>query len=586
MEEGSEDRPPAPEAAWRERVLSALLRTMAVTGALALVLTTPVLFSEGQVALGIGYWVAFVPFLWFAFSKRLAEPVRLAGLLTVLFATVLAIGIGERRAPEVGVYLLSVCLMAALLGGQRWAIGTGVVAALTFVALAWLHVSGVLGPAPETATDLSSVGNWITFGANWGLFAASLTVSVAYVIRHLERSLERSRTLTGQLAREVEERKREMEAREEAEARLQQAQKMEVVGRLAGGIAHDFNNLLTPILFGVDRSLSRAPDTGRADLEVAHDAAVQAAQLTRQLLALGRRDVPRPQVLDLNRLVRSGLRVARRLLPDGVQTRLELHDEPLLVRVDEVQVQLVLLNLLVNARDAMHGQGLVRIATGRRDDHACLRVEDDGEGMDEDTRARLFEPFFTTKPEGRGTGLGLATSLEMVERFDGRISVSSTPGEGSRFTVELPLAPAERRAESSEIEVARGGHERVLVIDDDLRVRAVLVGALEEAGYDVRHAGDAASALATMEADPAIDVVVCDVMLPGEDGPSLVRRLREVRGAVPVLYCTGYPTAEVFADLSGVGELEIVQKPFDRDALLRRLRDLLDRADETRAEGG
>ncbi len=563
---------------WRERVRLGLLRTMAVAGVIALLITTPVLFLEGQPVLGIVYWLLFAPFLWFAFSKRLPSNVRLAGLLGTIYVFGLGIGVGERRLPEVGVYLLSLCIMAVLLGGWRWAAVTGGVAAVSYVGLAWVNISGALGPAPFTAIDPESAGNWITFGANFAIFAASLTVSIGYVVTYLERALARSRALSQSLEQEVAAKEREMEAREKAEATLVHAQKMEIIGRLAGGIAHDFNNLLTPILFGITRGLDDADAKDREDLEVAHDSVMQAKHLTRQLLTFSRRDVADPRVVDLRRALRHGLRVAKRLVSREVSFESDVASEPMLVRVDEVQLQLVLLNLIANARDAMPSGGTVRVEAAREGADVWLAVSDDGVGMPEEVRQRVFEPFFTTKGAGRGTGLGLFTARELVERYDGEIEVHSEPGAGSQFRIRLPIvADAVEDADpSGEAERPTGGDERVLVVDDDLRVRAVMVSVLTDAGYRVADAGDGAAALRLAEDGASFDLVVSDVMLPGDDGPTLVAKLQALQPGLRCVFCTGFAPEEVLGPLASRRDVRILQKPFSRDELLLLVRRALD----------
>src|SRR5438128_7978785 len=369
---------------------------------------------------------------------------------------------------------------------------------------------------------------------------------VDLVARPLEFAGRRSRLV---LARHVT-------AQRHLENQLRQSQKMEAVGQLAGGIAHDFNNLLTAILGSTQLLLQVTPpgDVRREDVDEIRNAGLRAAELTRQLLAFSRRQVLAPKVLELNGVVANMDKMLRRLIGEDVELATTLHAEAGAVNADPGQLEQVLLNLVVNARDAMPGGGRVLIETTRvllRDelverrhrlppgDYACLAVTDSGAGMDESTQAHLFEPFFTTKEVGKGTGLGLATVYGIVKQSGGYIWVYSEVGHGTTVKVYLPrvladeVAPS-RSAPAAEPSEARGGPETVLLVEDAAPVRSLARRSLEARGYTVLDAADGAAALdLAARHRGGIDVLVTDVVMPGMRGRELAERLAPRRPRMP-----------------------------------------------------
>jgi len=395
-------------------------------------------------------------------------------------------------------------------------------------------------------------------------------------------------------ARDVSDRQKSQAERQRLEQQLRQSQKMESVGLLAGGVAHDFNNLLTVIL-GCTDVLGRSvePDTDRhALLSEITSAAQRAADLTRQLLAFSRRQVLQPRVLDLNNVVIDVSRMLGRMLGEDVTIEQRLGSQVGTVFADPGQLHQIIVNLAVNARDAMpkggtltlettdvpaaEAAGLVDPAPGS---YVALIVRDTGLGMDDVTRGRIFEPFFTTKGE-LGTGLGLATVYGIVKQSGGQIVVSSAPGRGTTFKVFLPRAKpgspafvvAGQRAGSL------AGRETVLLVEDESLVRAVLKKVLVGAGYGVLEAANAEDAsLVHDRFDGTIDALVTDVVMPGKTGLELARHLTTVRPALKVLYMSGYaPNAPQLA-LAADNGVSFLQKPITPPQLLSMLRDVLDR---------
>jgi len=389
---------------------------------------------------------------------------------------------------------------------------------------------------------------------------------------------------------------RDVTAQRHLEDQLRQSQKMEAVGQLAGGIAHDFNNLLTAILGSTQLLLQVTPpgDVRREDVDEIRNAGLRAAELTRQLLAFSRRQVLAPKVLELNAVVANMDKMLRRLIGEDVELATALHAEAGAVNADPGQLEQVLLNLVVNARDAMPGGGRVLIETTRallRDelverrhrlppgDYACLAVTDSGAGMDESTQAHLFEPFFTTKEVGKGTGLGLATVYGIVKQSGGYIWVYSEPGRGTTVRVYLPRVPgaAEPPLPAPELPALRGGHETVLLVEDAAPVRTLARRSLEACGYTVLDAADGPSAIELSARHAgAIAVLVTDVVMPGMSGRELAERLAPTRPEMKVLYTSGYTDdAMVRQGVLNAG-VAFLQKPFVPDSLARKVRDVLD----------
>jgi two-component system, cell cycle sensor histidine kinase and response regulator CckA len=382
--------------------------------------------------------------------------------------------------------------------------------------------------------------------------------------------------------RDITERRRAEDALRESEERLRQAQKMEAVGRLAGGIAHDFNNLLTVIrghtqlmLLDIDPEAADLRE-GLQDVELAVD---RAANLTRQLLAFSRQQVQQPQVLDLNAVVEDVARMLQRLIGEQVELQVVLDPDARPVWADRGQMEQVLLNLAVNARDAMPNGGRLRLctrnATGEGGEHAVIEVSDTGVGMDAAVRERMFEPFFTTKPQGKGTGLGLAMVYGIVKQSDGFIEVESEPGNGT--TVRVALPHTERVAAGRERSVATAeptpGRGTVLLAEDEPAVRQLARRVLARAGYTVLEAEDGVAALETARSDPRVDLLLTDLIMPRMGGRELARQLRADRPGLRVLYMSGYADSDRELELSSTEAF--LEKPFNPMALAAKVDELL-----------
>jgi len=396
--------------------------------------------------------------------------------------------------------------------------------------------------------------------------------------------------------RDISERLRMQEEKSALEDQLRQAQRMESVGRLAGGVAHDFNNILNVIIGYGEIAMGQLHegDPLRANLREIVAAGERAATLTRQLLAFSRRQTLQPEVLDLNVLVENLDNMLRRLIGDDFNLRLRLSDAIHPVLADPGQVEQVIMNLVVNARDAMPSGGTLTIETANAvldetycRDHAdveageyvLLAIADTGSGMDEETLSRIFEPFFTTKEKGRGTGLGLATVYGIVKQSGGHIWVYSELGQGTTFKIYLPRTCATPDSSVGSVETAppTGGNEQILVVEDNESLRNLAAAILSNYGYKVTSAANGGEALLLMEEKGLKPhLILTDVIMPNMGGKELIDRLRRTEPGLRVLYMSGYPE-DAIAERGVVGPAaHFIQKPFSVEALLSMVRSVLE----------
>jgi PAS domain S-box-containing protein len=385
--------------------------------------------------------------------------------------------------------------------------------------------------------------------------------------------------------------------RRSTEERLRQAHRMESVGRLAGGVAHEANNQMSVVLGAAEFILRRpdVPEAVRVDVEFIQKAAERTAAITSQLLAFSRRQILRPEILSLNTVVSGWEPVLRRIMGADCGVVLRLSPEPGLVRADPGQLEQVLLNLALNARDAMPRGGTITLETStteltsdylrhksgvavRPGRYAVLAVTDTGHGMDQETLSHVFEPFFTTKGVGQGTGLGLSTVYGIVKQSDGYIWVYSEPGQGTTFKIYLPIRTGEIesvRKDAGTPGTQRG--ERILVVEDEAPLRQMMKRALTGAGYQVIEAGSGEEALELLKQNGGtISLVLSDVVLPGQSGRALAQRIREQCPDLPMLYTSGYTDGEI--ERRGLLErgAAFLQKPFTPNALVRAVQEQLE----------
>lgn len=405
------------------------------------------------------------------------------------------------------------------------------------------------------------------------------------------------------LERRVVERTAELEAanrqlasqiseRERVETALRQAQRLEAVGQLTSGVAHDFNNLLTVVIGNVEQMKKRVDDPALLRrLSMMGEASERGARLTAQLLAFSRRQKLEPRAVDLNETVRSMRDMLQSAIGGSVQIQPPvLADDLWPAMIDPTQIELVILNLAINSRDAMEVGGSLTVSTANvvraepthseeppAGDYVMVAVSDTGSGMTAEVLARAFEPFFTTKDVGKGSGLGLSQVFGLAKQSGGGVSIDTEVGRGTTIKVFLPRAaalPAREAGTPEPLHRARDAGLVVMVVDDDDAVREVTAGFLNDLGYDVIEAGSGGAALDLVERHPRIDAMVLDFAMPGMNGADLARELKTRRPAIPILFATGYADADALTD---VGTDMVVHKPFTQAELARKVRGSLDR---------
>ena len=406
----------------------------------------------------------------------------------------------------------------------------------------------------------------------------------------LETSQQHASDLEAMVAERTAELERQMAAREASEAALRQSQKMDAIGQLTGGIAHDFNNMLTGILSSLDIVRMRL-EMGRMDglerfLDAATASSQRAAALTQRLLAFSRRQSLDSRTVDLNELVGSTQHLLRSTLGETIRIRTALSDTPLRANLDSNQFESALLNLAINARDAMPDGGELTLRTAHVDveegemlavpagEYALVAVSDSGTGMPPEVVERIFEPFFTTKPIGKGTGLGMSMIYGFMQQSGGHITVDSTPGQGTTVSLFMPVvhdAATEKEAANAQ-PVSLGAGQSILVVEDDAQVRMLVTVVLEDLGYTTEVVEDADGAIPILASAKKIDLLITDVGLPGLNGRQLAEIARQSRPALPVLFMTGY--AEKAQERSAFLDngMAMIAKPFLLDAFSEAVR--------------
>ena len=485
-------------------------------------------------------------------------------------------------------------IVAGLLLGRTVFIGM-LVALTTFLCvITALIAAGIWqGPAP---TDLlpGDAGNWIRTGVVTIAIWTGLGFSILYVVSAIEGNLARHRAALSRLQQEIADRRAAESARREAEAIAHQAQKMEAIGQLASGIAHDVNNALLVIKgWNEIRARYDSEDTQREATHAIDSAAEHTAQLSRQLLTFARKEIRTPKYLYLEKLVSETVRTLRHIVGSKIDLRFESEDEGL-VYADESQIQQLVFNLVINARDALGGEGKIRILIGRAGHEdiewpapadngwIALRVTDDGPGIDDEVRQRIFEPFFTTKQRGEGSGLGLSTVLGIAQQSGGHVDLQSEPGN-TVFTVLLPAADltdidASKMPfdELSDAAVPEPQSLRVLIVEDDELARQMIRSMLTQAGNEVRDVANGDDALRVMQVDPApFDVLCSDAVFPGASLETILDAFEKHSPDGCVLICSGYVPGELAVSKLESGEYAFLAKPFTGSKLLASIHDIV-----------
>lgn len=389
---------------------------------------------------------------------------------------------------------------------------------------------------------------------------------------------------------------RDVTEHKKLEQQLLQSQKMEAVGLLAGGIAHDFNNILTAII-GYGNLLTRNlqnDDRLRGYANQVLESADRASRLTQSILAFSRKQVLKPEPVDLNAIIGRVEKLLARLIGEDIVLKAVLHGADMTVMADSIQIEQVLINLAANARDAMPNGGSLVIETSLEQldeeharvyglhgqgNYAVVTVEDTGAGFDEETQARIFEPFFTTKEAGKGTGLGLSIVHGIISQHGGHIMVDSEPGAGTKFKIYLPLVqPRSGKAHPAAVDAPRGGSEAILLAEDDGTVRGLVRGILEEAGYTIFEASNGQDAVRVYRENPdRIRLLVLDVVMPGKNGKETYEEIRRSTPDIKALFISGYAADIIHQKGILDTTLDFIVKPLSGDDLLRKVREILDR---------
>jgi signal transduction histidine kinase len=577
---------PSPEA-WRGQLLQGLLTTALVT--LTIMAPIGVIKTGGHRSLPmlalttVLYGAVFVA----TWARRGPYVVRalalLAGLSALSFVGLLRVGFV--LGPGASCALLVV--VAGLLLGQRAMWIALALTIATMLGIGWFHQQSGGAHLTPAASDPTLFANWLRLSAIYGLLTIILATSVTFVVRRIEHILAARTAALELLQAEQVQRWQTETALDKAHGTIEQMQKLEAVGRLAGGVAHDFNNALVVILGWAD-ALRRMPDEERRQLALDRIVAAgsRAARLTQQLLTVGRKAVSVPTALAPAPLIEEIARFVERVLPENIRLQTEVADDVPAIFADASQIHHVLLNLCLNARDAMPGGGELSIRARRlvsdgsdgasAGTFCAIEVRDSGCGMDRATLARAFEPFFTTKGE-LGTGLGLSTVHGIVTQSGGHVRIESAPGRGTTLTVLLPPsreAPSDLVAPMSRTLA----HTRatVLVAEDDRAVREVMVEALREAGHEVLSAGDGSAALELARRYRGrIDLLCSDGVMPGLNTAELISGFRHLFPNAPVLVCSGHVREDDVRAKVEARDVRYLGKPFTGRTLTEAVADTL-----------
>jgi signal transduction histidine kinase/ActR/RegA family two-component response regulator len=471
--------------------------------------------------------------------------------------------------------------MVAILLGTESARSAVWVSGATLGAIGLLHVFGVLPVPLPAAIDPANPLNWLRATVYAGAVISVVGGGAALLMRELMKALQDRTELVHRLRQENRERERALARLAETQERLLHAHKLEAVGRLAGGIAHDFNNTLTVILSYSELMKSRlGAGHPLADLsDQIIQAAEQGGDLTKQLLTFTRRQMVKPRSVEVKQVLRNTERALQRLVPRSVRVHRSESTDELFIKIDPTQLQQAILNLALNARDAMPEGGdlyleavgcelseapNVPVLPGR---YVALRVRDTGTGMSEETQARMFEPFFTTKEPGLGTGLGLSNVRETTEAAGGFVEVVSELGEGSVLTLYFPRTEARTSGVESTGPTRRAGTATILVVDDEPQIRDVICAMLGDRGYSVRPADGAKSALNILKSE-SIDLVCTDLVMPDMSGAKLIEEIKRISPTTPVIVCSAYGIDEEVSQKVQKGQAFFLAKPFSSNALL------------------
>jgi signal transduction histidine kinase/ActR/RegA family two-component response regulator len=491
---------------------------------------------------------------------------------------------------------LSVCvllvLLATLFFGRRGAVVALIAVVAVTAGTGMLVLEGVMPPISRELWDPLNPGVWIRQTLIMTLLGIVMAATELYVVERLAHQVEVHQRLA---AREREQRlalERSERAREQAQRALEQSRRLEALARMAGGVAHDFNNALTVIIGGAELAKLRRDSPAEVEeyLNEVLRAAAGAADLSRRLLMLGRQHISKPQPTSIADLVNRLRPAMSRVLADDVQLIVNAPDDEVIASVDEAELERALLNLVLNAGDAMPRGGILTIAWRAEDvtgapnladgRYVSIAVSDTGQGMDREMLDRIFDPFFTTKGDKGGTGLGLATVYAFAKESHGSVDATSTPGGGTTFTMMVPRfvgarPPAPAAAAEQLPAVTRAGGGRLLVVEDRADVRTNMARILSHHGFTVREASDGDDALRLLSAGNAFELMCIDGVMPGVETATVIERAKELAPAMAVLVCSGHVQEELLRRGIATGRYAFLSKPFSTPQLLASVTQVL-----------
>jgi signal transduction histidine kinase/ActR/RegA family two-component response regulator len=583
-------RTPEELGSTRQRLLRWMLYGLALVGLPAWILHTTAMVQlqmwGNLLAVSLGYWLTVVCAL---LPRSVPFGVRAAILEILLFGLAVDSLVRFGLAGGGPSLLLTVAVLATVFFGLRSGLFFGMLCIGSMALVGAGFVTGVLELDPDIPATMSSIQAWSAVTSTVATACLALVLAPGLLQRDLLRAMREREQAAKDLVDEALTRAQLQSEKQALSEQLHQAQKMEAVGQLAGGVAHDFNNVLTAIRGNMELALRDLDPLGRAAhrVEASLHSVDRAAELSGRLLAFSRRKVMATSPTSVNSCLRGIAPMLQRLI--GEETRLEvrLNAAQDVVMADASQLELVLMNLALNARDAMPSGGLLLLATSntphgpatRARPMLVLEVSDTGHGMDAATQERIFEPFFTTKAVGQGTGLGLTMVFNIVQQHGGEIRVSSTPGQGTRFAIQLACV-AERPSTEQTARRARPpprGSELVLLVEDDPMVLETTEAMLEELGYQVDSATNPDEALAYVHgADRPPDLLLTDVVLPGMNGRELAEQLLAFYPELRVVFTSGYTEDDVLRRGVASEKVHFLPKPFSPTRLAQILREALD----------
>jgi len=575
-------------ASIRRKVLQRMLFTCVVFGGIIFTITAALDFARGNYLTGFTYLLFFAMLIASLLARSIPYAIRCTFVLLVIY-TIGTYEIVNWGIATIGpVLYLTVVVFASILLGTRVAIASVLITLTSLVALALYHWSQL--PPGDDATPWHFIqSGWLPDILNLTMVSTMVTAFMELLLRGLQQSISSTEQHVETLKEERNQLNETIKERDAAESQLVRAQKMEAVGQLAGGVAHDFNNLLQVVL-GYGETALEEIEHGtelHEQLELITQAGERGKKLVSQLLAFSRRQVLELMDVDLNEIITDLEKIVTLLLGENITMEMKLDDAIHVVRADRGQIEQVLVNLCVNARDAMPTGGTLTIETvptssdAQIPKTAIIKITDTGSGMNESTRDQMFEPFFSTKTPEDGTGLGLSTVFGIVHQHNGTVTCESALGKGTTFTIALPaLDTPATRIESSE-KTDNGAapapaEKTILLADDEPMVLRISKTMLEGAGYTVLTATDGLEAIELLDQHgPKIDMAVLDVVMPRLGGKEVADHIRKTGSGIPVLYASGYGSDTVQSHFVPNHEIHFIQKPFRRDELLQKVAEVI-----------